>query len=177
MDTLRLRRWAADDIDLLRAANTPDMTAHLNGPETEQQILERNARYLRLGEEGAARNFVIVDQDDRPLGSIAYWHADWRGEPALETGWFVLPEAQGRGVASRAIDLVVEDVRAHRGARRFLTAFPAIDNAASNGVCRHGGFTLVGTFTEDFRGAALTMNEWALALDGSGSAEFPAGSR
>ncbi|UNK71845.1 GNAT family N-acetyltransferase [Microbacterium sp. H1-D42] len=164
MDSLRLRRWTADDIDLLHAANTPEMTVNLNGPETEQQIDERNARYLRLGDAGEARMFVIIDDDDHRLGSIGYWHVDWRGEPSLETGWFVLPEAQGHGVASRALALLIDDVREHRRARRYLTAFPAVGNAGSNGVCRRGGFAHVGVLTETFREADLIVNEWVLDL-------------
>lgn len=46
----------------------------------------------------------------------------------------------------------------------MLTACPAVQNLASNGVCRHNGFTLHGTFTETFRGAELTPNDWALDL-------------
>jgi len=45
-----------------------------------------------------------------------------------------------------------------------VTAFPSVENAASNGVCRRNGFALVGTLTETFRGAELTVNEWALDL-------------
>jgi RimJ/RimL family protein N-acetyltransferase len=164
MESLRLRRWTADDLDLLRAANTPEMTAHLNGPETEQGLVERNARYLRLWEAGEARMFVAEDGAGRSLGSIGYWHVEWRGEPALETGWFVRPEAQGHGVASKALALLIDDARAYRDGRRFLTAFPSVENAASNGVCRRNGFALVGTLTETFRGAELTVNEWALDL-------------
>jgi RimJ/RimL family protein N-acetyltransferase len=164
MDSLRLRLWSENDLELLHAANTPEMTAHLNGPETEEQIVERHARYLRLVESGEARMFVIEDDAGSSLGSIGYWRVDWREEPALETGWFVRPEAQGRGVASKALALVIEDARAHRGDRRFLTAFPGIDNPASNGVCRRNGFALVGTKTEQFRGADLTENEWVLDL-------------
>ncbi|WP_372968518.1 GNAT family N-acetyltransferase [Microbacterium sp.] len=164
METLTLRRWARDDLDLLRAANTPEMTAHLNGVEDEQQIDERNARYLRLWEAGEARMFVIED-GGRRLGSIGFWHTEWRSEPALEAGWFVLPDAQGRGVASRALGLLVDDARAHRDGRRFLTAFPSVTNPGSNGVCRRRGFELVGTVTAQFRGADLTMNEWMLDLE------------
>ncbi len=164
MESLRLRLWSAQDIELLHAANTPAMTAHLNGPESEEEIVERHARYLRLLESGEARTFVIEDDDGLALGSIGHWRVDWRDEPALETGWFVLPEAQGRGVASAALALLIDDARAHRDARRFLTAFPGVDNAASNGVCRRNGFALVGTIGEEFRGAELVMNEWALDL-------------
>ncbi|PRA79082.1 GNAT family N-acetyltransferase [Microbacterium sp. MYb66] len=164
MADIRLRPWSESDIDLLHAANTPAMTAHLNGPETEDEIVERHARYLRLTATGEARMFVIEDEAGTALGSIGHWHVVWREEAALETGWFVRPESQGRGVASAALALLIEDARAHREGRRFLTAFPGVENPASNGVCRRNGFILAGTFTEDFRGAELTVNEWALDL-------------
>lgn len=165
METLTLRRWSAEDHDLLRIANTEEMTAHLNGVETEQQLIERNERYLRLWGEGKARMFVIEDSAHRALGSIGFWQAEWRGGAALEAGWFVIPEAQGRGVASRALGLLIGDAREHRGDRRLLVAFPSVTNPGSNGVCRRNGFTLEGTFTEEFRGAELVMNEWVLDLD------------
>lgn len=95
MEDLRLRIWSENDLGLLHAANTPEMTAHINGPESVDQIIERHARYLRLVASGEARMFVIEDEGARALGSIGYWHIEWREEPALETGWFVLPEAQG----------------------------------------------------------------------------------
>lgn len=164
MQALRLRLWTENDLELLHAANSPEMTAHLNGPETDEEIVERHARYLRLVESGDARMFVIEDEAGVSLGSIGHWRVVWRDEPALETGWFVRPEAQGRGVASSALALLVDDARAHRADRRFLTAFPGVENPASNGVCRRNGFTLAGSFTEQFRGAELTVNEWALDL-------------
>lgn len=164
MDALTLRPWSAGDLELLRLANTPEMTAHLNGVESEQQLLDRHARYLRLWETGEARMFVIEDAEGAPLGSIGFWNVEWRGEPAWETGWFVLPEAQGRGVASRALGLLLDDARDRRSGRRFLTAFPSAENAGSNGVCRRAGFEMVGTVTDEFRGAALTMNEWVFDL-------------
>lgn len=164
MDALTLRPWSADDLELLRRANTPQMTAHLNGVESEQQLLDRNARYLRLWQAGEARMFVIEDAEQRPLGSIGFWNVEWRGDQALETGWFVVPEAQGRGVASTALGLLLDDARQHRGGRKLLTAFPSVENPGSNGVCRRAGFEMVGTVTDSFRGAALTMNEWVFDL-------------
>ena len=168
MDELRLRPWSVGDADLLGAANSPEMTANLNGPETEEQVDERHARYLRLEESREARVFVIEDAEHHRLGSIGCWSTEWRGEPALESGWFVLPEAQGRGVASQALSMVIEIARRQPGRGRFLTAFPGVANTASNGVCRRNGFTLMGTVDGEFRGAALTFNEWALDLDAMG---------
>lgn len=163
MEPVTLRPWSSDDLPLLRRGNTPEMTTFLNGPETDEQVQERQERYLRLAESGEARIFVILAAD-QPVGSIAYWQMDWHDEPAFESGWFIVPEAQGRGIASRALSLVIDDARAHRGERRMLTACPAVENLASNGVCRRNGFTLHGTFTAPFRGAELVHNDWALDL-------------
>lgn len=165
METITLRPWSADDIGLLRLANTAEMTAHQNGSETEEQLAERSARYLRLRETGEARMFVIEDDTTRAVGSIGHWKTEWRDEPALETGWFVVPAAQGRGIASRALRLLIDDARAHRDGRRFLTAFPSVTNPASNALCHRGGFEHVGSFTGMFRGAELTMNEWVFDLE------------
>lgn len=140
------------------------MTAHLNGPETEELLLDRHARYLRLIETGEARMFVI-ESDGQPLGSIGHWTTRWREEDALETGWFVLPEAQGQGVAGRALGLLIEDAREHAGGRRHLVAFPQTTNPPSNALCRSAGFRLAGSSTATFRGADLTMNEWVLELE------------
>lgn len=160
---LSLRRWAVDDLDLLRRANTADMTAHLNGPETEEQVIARHERYLRIQESDEAWMFVVAD-GALPLGSIGCWRTDWHGEGAFETGWFVVPEAQGRGVASSALALLIDFVREHRGDRRLLTAFPSVMNGPSNAVCRKAGFTQMGTTTDVFREAELTFNEWVLDL-------------
>ena len=43
---LTLEEWTEDSIDLLRRCNTPAMTEHLGGPETEEQLLSRHVRYL-----------------------------------------------------------------------------------------------------------------------------------
>jgi hypothetical protein len=53
-----------------------------------------------------------------------------------------LPAFQGRGVATSATSQVIERVKAARK-HRFLYAYPSVDNAPSNTICRKLGFTLV----------------------------------
>lgn len=161
MADIALRLWGDDDLWLLHRANTAEMTAHLNGPETDAEVADRHARYLRYVETGEVRMFVIV-QDAQEVGSIGYWNARWRERDAFETGWFVLPEAQGQGLAGRALALLLDDIRRHGDDSRPLVAFPETDNPASNAVCRGAGFQLVGSMTATFRGADLVMNEWVL---------------
>lgn len=75
MDALELRPWSDDDLPLLRRANTAEMTAHINGPETDEQVTQRHERYLRLNAAGEAHMFVILD-GGHPVGSIGYWNLD-----------------------------------------------------------------------------------------------------
>ncbi|QEO14490.1 GNAT family N-acetyltransferase [Agromyces intestinalis] len=157
---LTLVPWSADDLPLLVRANAPEMTRFIGGPETSEQLSERNERYLRLNETGEAHMFR-VDADGVPAGSIGWWRVEHDGEPAYETGWFVLPEWQGHGVARAALREVVRRV-AEVGDRRWLVAYPGVDNPASNALCRSAGFEHVGGGTMPWRGGELAFNTWAL---------------
>ncbi|MGM7696954.1 GNAT family N-acetyltransferase [Microbacterium sp. A84] len=163
MSEILLRPWSGGDLELLRRGNTADMTTHLGGPETEAQVIARHERYLRFWENDEARSFVMVDGADS-VGAICYWKTTWHEEDAFEAGWFVVPEAQGRGVASIALVLLIDDARARAEGRRLLTALPDKRNGPSNAVCRKAGFALVGNRFETFRRAELSMNEWIFDL-------------
>ncbi|WP_372460248.1 GNAT family N-acetyltransferase [Microbacterium profundi] len=70
------------------------------------------------------------------------WKTTWRDQDVFEAGWFIVPEAQGRGAGSAAVKHLIDDTRAHVQRRRLLTAFPDEHNAPSNdsslsGACRH----------------------------------------
>jgi len=163
-----LRQWGAADLPLLQRANAPEMTTHLAGPETEEQVRERHEKYLRLWREGAARMFV-VEEDGRASGGIGCWTTEWDGRMVHETGWFIVPEAQGRGIGHAAVALIIQDTRAHR-THRLLTAFPAIDNLPSNALCAGAGFTFDSTQSFPFRGQTLTSNVWVLDLEAASTA-------
>ena len=83
-----------------------------------------------------------------------------------ETGWSVLPAFQGRGLATAGTALLVELARAE-GTRRWLYAYPSVDNGPSNAVCRKLGFELVSTTDYEYpagSGATLRCNDWRLDL-------------
>jgi RimJ/RimL family protein N-acetyltransferase len=168
MTNVEIRPWAHGDLPLLVRANEAAMTTHLGGPETDEEVRERHTKYLRLWRDGGARMFVIMAGSD-PAGGIGWWTTQWRGDDVLETGWFVLPEFQGRGIARAAVELIVEDARDH-GEARLLTAYPAVENVSSNALCKACGFRHIATEPVRFRGHDLTVNAWALDL-GQPSAE------
>jgi len=168
-DDVALRPWAADDLDLLqRLLGDPRMTEHLGGPEAPEKIARRHERYVDMT--GPGQIFVITLGPQRePVGSIGYWEMpDWLGATVWETGYSVLPEFQGQGIATRGMVLVIPRVTAE-GTHRSLHAFPSVDNGPSNGVCRNAGFTLLGTHDSEYPpGNPLRVNDWAFDLEPSG---------
>lgn len=163
---VEIRPWSDVDLSLLeRLLGDPAMTEHLGGPESPEKIRERHERYLRLGDSAKGRIFVIVVGPGRvAAGSVGYWEREWRGQKVWETGWSVLPEFQGQGIATQAMAAVVERTRAE-GQHRYMLAFPSVDNAPSNGICRKLGFTLLEE--EDFEyppGNLMRCNDWSLDL-------------
>ncbi len=140
---VRIEPWGAGDLQLLEKLNAPEMMEHLGGPERDEQIAKRHARYVRLADSGTGRMFKIVHEaTGEAVGSVGYWERIWRGEQVYEIGWGVLPAFQGQGIASAATAQAIALARSD-GKHRFLHAFPSVDNLPSNGICRKLGFTLV----------------------------------
>ncbi|MDG4857288.1 GNAT family N-acetyltransferase [Streptomyces sp. T-3] len=156
-----LTPWSEGDFGLLVRANAPEMTDHLGGPEGEEQLADRHRRYLTL--DGRGQMFRIT-QDGAPAGTIGYWEREWRGATVWETGWGVLPEFQGRGIAVAAARLVVERARAE-GRHPAVHAFPSVDHPASNAICRKAGFELLGEVDFEYpKGSWLKSNDWRIEL-------------
>jgi RimJ/RimL family protein N-acetyltransferase len=159
---VRLEPWGRGDLGLLhQLVGDPVMMEHLGGPEGPQKILERQRRYEGLG---SAQYKIVVAPGDQGVGWVGYWERDWRGEVVYEIGWSVLPAFQGRGIAGTATTLAVGVARA-RAARRFVHAFPSVENGPSNGICRKLGFELLGPCDFEYPpGQLMSCNDWRLDL-------------
>ena len=125
----------------------------------------RHARYCQSSRDGEGPMFVMaVGTAQTPAGSIGYWEREWQGQTVWETGWSVLPEFQGRGVATQAVAILIDRARAARLCCS-LHAFPSADNGPSNAVCRKAGFKLLGPV--DFAyppGHSMRCNDGAIDL-------------
>ena len=161
-----IRPWSDGDLHLLeRLLGDPAMNVHLGGPETREQIGQRHGRYGRLTHSGPGCMFVItIGLDKISAGSVGCWQKEWQGETVWEAGWSVLPEFQGRGIATKATALVVAWARLE-DRHRFIHAFPSVDNAPSNAICRKVGFTLQGAYDFEYPpGNIIRCNDWFLDL-------------
>lgn len=150
---VRLERWGPHDLALLTALlGDPAMMEHLGGPETPEQLASRQARY-----EQTPGMYKIVDGES--VGSVGFWE---RGDDAYEVGWSVLPAHQGRGYATAGMQLLLDVIRAE-GDRRYVHAYPSVENGPSNAICRKLGFTLLGAQEFEYpKGQFMRCNDWQL---------------
>lgn len=166
MGSVALLPWSQEDLPLLQQLmGDPDVMEHLGGPETPEQILRRHQRYIYLPGEGIDHMFKIAwGPSSEPVGSIGYWKKNWRDQTVYEMGWMILPAYQGRGIASEAGRMVVELARQdHR--YPYIHAFPAVNNPASNAICRKLGFEWMEECQFEYPpGHSMTVNDWRLSL-------------
>ncbi len=162
---VEIRPWCDEDLAILKRIFTdPRMMQFLGPVETLEQISQRHHRYLG-GEGGLLHMFAIVVGDDRcAAGLVGFWEHHANGQLMYETGWCVLPEFQGRGIATRAARLAAALARREHKFR-YLHAYAAVSNAASNAVCRKAGFTLQGQVEiEDPAAWSVPHNDWMIDL-------------
>lgn len=149
---------------LLVRLNSPEMTEHIGGPETPEQLERRLQRYVAARTDTARMFIAIVKPEGTAAGSVGFWERDWQGNTVYETGWGVLPEFQGRGIASIATAKTIEIARASRR-RDAVHAFPSVDNGPSNAICRKLGFELLGECQFEYpKGHWMLTNDWRLSL-------------
>ena len=159
---ITLEQWIPASLELLRRCNTPEMTAHLGGPESEEKLLARHDRYLGFweAEQQSAWPYRIV-RDGEDVGSLSYWRL---GPDAFEIGWAVPTANQGQGIARAGVTAALADMRA-RGHRGEVHATPSVENLASNALARSLGFTLEKVEEIEYPpGNLMTANDWVLRL-------------
>lgn len=161
---IELQPWTDEDMPLLVRLNSPEMTEHLGGPETPEQLARRLRRYVAARSDTARMFKAIVKPEGAAAGSVGFWEREWQGKTVYETGWGVLPEFQGRGIASTATAKALEIARAI-GRRDAVHAFPSVDHVRSNAICRRLGFKLLGECQFEYpKGHWMRTNDWRLSL-------------
>lgn len=162
---IQLVKWGDGDWDLLVQLNSPEMTEHLGGPESAEKLEARHKRYVAAADSDTAYIWkVILQPEEVGVGGVNFWDREWKGEQVYEMGWGVLPEYQGRGIASAAVAQAIELARATKR-RPAVHAFPSIHNSPSNGICRKLGFELLSKVQFEYpKGHWATSNDWRLAL-------------
>ena len=169
IEGVRLRDVELTDLDAyVRMRCDPVMMAELGGPLPREGIEAK----VRLDVETVAADLgwikvIVLDDDkgapDAVAGSVVLWshQEDGEDEPISETGWMVLPEFQGRGLAKRAERELLRLAR-DDGRWGLVHAFPGATNAPSNGICRSLGFRFVETRDVTFADRIMHSNHWII---------------
>jgi RimJ/RimL family protein N-acetyltransferase len=156
---MKLRPLSHGDLDLYRRVYTdPQMWTELGGvPALDVRI--KFDRDVALMQDDRHWVLVIVTEREVAAGTVSLWDHQWDGETIDEIGWMVLPEHQGRGLATAG---VTEALRWADESGRWpvLHAFPATSNAPSNALCRKHDFVLRGAIDHTYRGETLRVNHW-----------------
>lgn len=160
---VQINPWADADLTLLHRLNAPEMTEHLGGPESEEQILQRHKRYINL--DGTGRMFSIVLLPElEAVGSVGYWERVWQEKTVYEIGWAVLSPFQGKGIATKAVAAAIANAYAQQK-HRYIHAFPSVNNPASNSICRKLNFSFIAECNFEYPpGSFMRCNDWCLDL-------------
>jgi RimJ/RimL family protein N-acetyltransferase len=142
---LRLRPPVEDDVPTItRICRDPDIQrwTRVPSPYTQahaRQFVHLSADALATGE---GLHLLAVDEDEQILGAagLSVDGAELSGD----LGYWVAPEARGRGVATRSSRLLCR-LAFDRLGLGYVGLMAAADNAVSNAVARRLGFTLEGT--------------------------------
>lgn len=153
-----LRAYAEADLALTLALETdPAAMAQLGGPRPPEAV--HRAHRSRLAEPLWC---TVAETPEGPgIGTIGAWATEHDGERLYEVGWMVLPAFHGRGIAGRALGLLLGRVRDAPWIDR-VHAYPAVGNAASNRLCDRAGFAQLGVVDFPFAGQTLRCNHRAL---------------
>lgn len=168
-DKISIRPYGEDDLWLLeRTLGDSSQMIYLNGPESKEKILKRHKRRLSMSQDqqNGLQFTILVGENDAPAGNVGYWESEYKGQKGWEMGWFVLPEFQGKGIATTASEQVISLlVKLKR--YKFVFAFPSVENKPSNAICRKLGFDLVEESEDEYpagSGLKLKVNVWRFNL-------------
>jgi RimJ/RimL family protein N-acetyltransferase len=171
---VELVAYTESDLPLTAALECdPVVMRHLGGPIARADIRAVHRRRLDSAARGDWWFKIVPEAGGPPAGAIGVWETTWQGVRIHEVGWMMLASCHGRGLASRALGMLLARIRADP---RFdvIHAFPGADNEPSNALCRKFGFERREQCAVDYSGRVLRCNHWLLAVRENAAAARPA---
>jgi RimJ/RimL family protein N-acetyltransferase len=163
--SIRLRPYADGDRWLTAAIEMdPVMMADLGGPLSADDLPRIHERRLRGMVTDRLWYFIVeLEPEGRPVGTICLWSDAFEDGRRSEAGWAILREFQGKGLATRALQLLIERA-VDDGRWGDIHAFPGVTNGPSNALCRKAGFRNIGEEVVEYAGRSLRCNHWVLGV-------------
>ena len=158
--TLRLLREADWPLEqaMSRDADAVRWTS-IDADLDEEQARERVRRRVVRAVTGTGQRWVIESRGE-PHGTVGLAVT---GVRSVEVFYSLLPASRGKGLATRAVGLVIAAARAAGYPTIVLATFP--DNAASRATATRCGFVETGTRTISVKGVPQELVVWTLPAD------------
>lgn len=144
VDELTVREPSAEDIETIAPAFVdPEVGGEAGLPPVPAAMLRAALEHEipRMRENGLLAPYVIADADGRLVGGLALHHFDPMRD-TVEVGYWLLKDARGRGIATRAVRAAAEHAFANGICR--VEAHVRIGNTASERVLERLGFAREG---------------------------------
>lgn len=175
-DGFRLRPVREDDAPRIQEGTAEPGAERWLGHKPAPYAMDDARAYVQRRREheatGQAMTWAIADADnDRILGTVVWF--DWVPEVTCELGFWLHPDARGRGLATGASRLALDHLFDTVGVRR-VRASAATENTASRAVLERVGFHSYGVE----RYGANVRDGWVdMALYDVTASEWAAGER
>jgi len=152
-----------DDLALYEELVTdPEAMAELGGPLPHEGVPAKVTSLVNDTRAGEIWYRVILPEPGGPgAGTVCIWQQEEAGAPANEIGWMVLPRFQGRGLASEAVRVILDEARA-KARWDVIHAYPGVTNAPSNRICEKSGFSRLDEVQIEYAGRPLRCNHWVI---------------
>ena len=158
MDHIALREMREEDLDavfaMMRDPAAVAMAAFTATDPSDRRAFDAHMAAIRRAPDNTVR---VVTSDGSFVGTIA----SFPSEGYLEVTYWIERAHWGRGIATRALALLLDEV-----STRPIRARVASDNVASRRVLERSGFTPVGTEVSYAPGRAGEIDETILELRG-----------
>ncbi|WP_344152145.1 GNAT family N-acetyltransferase [Kribbella yunnanensis] len=149
---LQLRLWREDEVDRITTARTNQATAHVL-PFIPQSFAAEDARFwLRdLADQrtaGTRYNWCVADAESNlGLGNLTLFRIE---NGTAELGYWLHPDAQGRGIIVEALERVTRWFFDEYGGRQLLIK-TASTNRAARRTAERAGFRLLRTEPDNYK--------------------------
>jgi RimJ/RimL family protein N-acetyltransferase len=106
---MELIPYGEGDLALTEALECdPEVMRELGGPLDRAAVVDVHSR---RAQENDWWFKIVPEVGGPPAGTIGIWDSEWHGAPIHEVGWMVLPAFQGRGIATHALELLIQRAR------------------------------------------------------------------
>jgi RimJ/RimL family protein N-acetyltransferase len=148
---LRLRPWAQSDAAGMLLALLDPLVLHYAGflVTDRNQALARIQRSASAWLDETGAHWVISTAGGEVLGSVGFGQV-LGGVECGSVGYWLLPEARGRGVVTAAVRTGTRAVFEHLGWHR-IELYHAVENDRSCAVARRAGYPFEGVMRDAMR--------------------------